>query len=94
MFGIDLVKARTEFHGTRKVTWFAGNQGDPVFMKKIVAEAGPFDVVIDDGGHHVKDQLASFSVLFGDGLAPGGMFFMEDIETSYWALSGETAAVQ
>lgn len=44
-------------------------------------------LVVDDGSHHPQHQLTSFSVLFEDVLEPGGLYILEDIETSYW-LSG------
>jgi hypothetical protein len=44
-------------------------------------------IIIDDGSHHPKHQLSSFSLLFKDVLEEGGCYFIEDIETSYW-LSG------
>ena len=40
--------------------------------------------MIDDGGHHVRDQLATFAAIFERGLSPGGIYAIEDIETSYW----------
>ena len=40
--------------------------------------------MIDDGGHHVRDQLATFAAMFERGLSPGGIYAIEDIETSYW----------
>lgn len=41
-------------------------------------------LIIDDGSHHPRHQLLSFSILFGGLLAPGGLYIIEDIETSYW----------
>ena len=41
-------------------------------------------MIIDDGGHHVKDQLTAFAEMFKSALRPGGVYAIEDIETSYW----------
>lgn len=40
------------------------------------------DIIIDDGGHQMKQQQVSFSTLFSY-LSPGGMYIIEDLHTSY-----------
>lgn len=41
-------------------------------------------LVIDDGSHEPTHQLHSFNYLFSEILMPGGVYIIEDIETSYW----------
>ncbi|MEV4256621.1 class I SAM-dependent methyltransferase [Spirillospora sp. NPDC049652] len=60
-----------------------GDQGDAAFLAALADEIGPLDIVIDDGSHLSGDVLASFGVLF-DRLAPGGLYVIEDLQTSYW----------
>lgn len=48
----------------------------------------PVRLVIDDGSHHPRHQLSSFSLIFEEVLEPGGFYIIEDIETSYW-LAGD-----
>ena len=56
-----------------------------VLFKGCLSKTGAnFDIIIDDGGHGYEQQLVSFEVLFHHGLRPGGIYFIEDIETSYW----------
>jgi hypothetical protein len=48
---------------------------------------GDFDIIIDDGGHSMEQQQVSLGFLFKF-LKPGGIFVIEDLETSYkwgWA---------
>lgn len=61
-----------------------GSQADPIFLRRIVAEFGRFDIIIDDGSHMVSHQIASFNALFDTGLCPGGIYMVEDLESSYW----------
>lgn len=60
-----------------------GDQTDPDFLARVVAEYGPFDVIIDDGGHTMAQQRISAELLF-PGLAAGGIYVVEDCHTSYW----------
>lgn len=60
-----------------------GSQSDPRFLASVVAEFGPFDIVLDDGSHVGSDQRASFGALF-DHVRDGGLYVIEDLHTSYW----------
>ena len=60
-----------------------GSQADPEFLRRVVAEMGTPDIILDDGSHVANHQLASFSTLFPL-LKPGGLYLIEDMHTSYW----------
>lgn len=60
-----------------------GDQTDPEFLDSIVAEYGPFDVIIDDGGHSMRQQITAIERLFPT-LNEGGVYIVEDTHTSYW----------
>lgn len=57
-----------------------GDQCDVTLLRQIGAEYGPFDVVIDDGGHRQHQQRLSHSILWGFVL-PGGWYVIEDLHT-------------
>ena len=60
-----------------------GSQDDPEFLKQVMDEHGPFDIVIDDGSHQMDHQICSFETIYPR-LAPRGLYVCEDAFTSYW----------
>jgi hypothetical protein len=86
LYYIEYNKACAEkwAHKTDRATIFTGDQADVEFLKRFLFESGgEFDVIIDDGGHTMKQQLTSFDTLFGSAVKPGGVYFIEDLQTSY-----------
>jgi cephalosporin hydroxylase len=67
----------------RRIRIYQGSQVDRPFMEQVVAEAGPFDIIIDDGSHRNEHVIESFHILFPT-LKDGGIYVVEDIQTSYW----------
>ena len=45
-------------------------------------------LILDDGSHIPEHQLLSFNYLFDKLLEPGGVYIVEDVETSYWSRGG------
>ena len=64
-----------------------GNQSDPVFLNQLLEEFGPFDVVIDDGSHIMRDIIISFSEIYPK-MDRHGVYIVEDLHTSYWPQYG------
>ena len=60
-----------------------GDQTDTDFLARVAAERGPFDVVIDDGGHSMRQQITAIEHLFAS-VREGGIYIVEDTHTSYW----------
>jgi hypothetical protein len=60
-----------------------GDQASPEFMSQVVAPKGPFDLILDDGGHIPDQQLVSFLSLWPT-LKEGGIYMVEDLHTSFW----------
>lgn len=54
------------------------------FAKKV---DGNFDIIIDDGGHRMDQQIISLETLFPY-LKSGGTYIIEDLHTSYWKSYG------
>lgn len=59
-----------------------GSQEDVLFLKTITNSRGYFDIIIDDGGHTMKQQITSFNHLLSK-VRSGGIYVIEDLQTSY-----------
>lgn len=80
--GIDINPICKKYEeGNIKV--FIGDQADTAFLNSVNEKSGPFDIIIDDGGHMMNQQLTSFKTLFPL-LNDGGLYIIEDTHTSYW----------
>jgi len=89
--GIEYSRNRVNDTSTkvRKFHIHFGSQDDTNFLRRFNHESGGnFDIIIDDGGHHFEQQVNSYKHLFVYSLKPGGLYIIEDIETSYW--NGQT----
>lgn len=83
--GVDIDQNCKQFHlPAKNIHVEIGSQSDPIFLKNLIKNYGPFDLIIDDGSHVVSHQLASFNALFLEGLKNGGIYFIEDLEGNYW----------
>lgn len=82
IFGVDISPECALFDG-RSGSVRIGSQADPDFLRRVVAEMGGVDVVIDDGSHVAKHQKITFETLFPI-LDSNGVYICEDLHTSYW----------
>lgn len=64
-----------------------GDQADRSFLRQLRKRAGAIDVVIEDGGHTMIQQVATFEEIW-PAVREGGVFLIEDLHTSYWANYG------
>lgn len=83
--GLDIQKKVLDL-GPR-VRIVQGSQVDAGFLAQVVAEEGPFDLIIDDGSHQNDHVIESFKLLFPT-LAPGGIYAVEDTQTAFFPGQG------
>jgi glycosyltransferase involved in cell wall biosynthesis len=67
----------------QRIHVFVGRQEDEEFLQSKVVPQGPYNIIIDDGGHTPEEQLATFKNLWPH-LAPGGIYVIEDLHGNYW----------
>jgi cephalosporin hydroxylase len=76
--GVD-IDPKTKFSEDRIVVEI-GDSVDYRFMERVREKHGPFDIVIDDGGHTTLQMIKAFEHLFPL-LNPGGYYVIEDMGT-------------
>jgi predicted O-methyltransferase YrrM len=84
--GLDInPKAAQHDDPERHIHVRIGDQTDIRFLESVFDEFGPFDTVLDDGGHTPKQMIGSFQYLFPR-LKPGGVYIVEDVCANYWTI--------
>jgi len=70
-----------------RIKIFRGSQVDEAFLDEVVKEIGEIDLIIDDGSHINEHVIETFKLLFPK-LKDGGIYAIEDTQTSYWEKYG------
>lgn len=82
IYGIDINPKCKEFE-EENIEIFIGSQSDRNFLRKVKNLIPKIDILIDDGGHTMKQQIVSYEELF-EHIKPNGVYLCEDLHTSYW----------
>jgi len=82
IYGMDINPLCKEVE-EENIKMFIGSQSDRDFLRKVKEEIPPIDILIDDGGHTMLQQIVSFEELF-DHIKPDGVYLCEDLHTSYF----------
>lgn len=85
IIGVDIHK-KNSFNHNRIIT-FQGSQDDINLLNTIAGHYGQPSIVIDDASHMNRFTIASFELLFPQ-LTAGGVYCVEDIESSWWEEHG------
>ena len=86
IFGIDINPACKELE-EENIEILIGSQSDPDFLRSVKQKIPPIDILIDDGGHMMRQQILTFDYLF-DHVKSNGIYLCEDLCTSYWIKYG------
>ena len=82
LYSIDINEECKKFE-EEGVKVFIGSQDDPIFLNQVSGQLPELDIIIDDGGHFMNQQILSFELLFYK-LKQSGIYLVEDTHTSYW----------
>lgn len=84
---IDNNLAQIKYKSTRSHYHFLDQSNPHALNQFVEATGGEFDIIVDDGGHLMNQQITSFLILF-PALKSGGVYVIEDLHTSYWTPFG------
>lgn len=59
-----------------------GDQENRIFWQDYLKDKPRFDIVIEDGGHHMNQQIVTYEELY-EHVADDGVYLCEDLHTSY-----------
>jgi len=79
---IDITDERIEYSSDRSHYHYIDQSDIPSLRKFAKTIDGGFDIIIDDGGHTMNQQINSFKALFPF-VKSGGIYIIEDLHTSY-----------
>ncbi|MDJ0632873.1 MAG: tetratricopeptide repeat protein [Xenococcaceae cyanobacterium MO_188.B29] len=86
IYGVDINYRCKDFE-EEGIKIFIGSQEDRSFLKSLKSQLPRIDILIDDGGHTMKQQIITFEELFPH-ISENGVYLCEDLHTSYWANYG------
>ena len=81
--GIDVLPECANLNYNGDVEIVIGDQSSEQFWDEFLEKYGEFDIVIDDGGHTMIQQITTINKVFPF-VKEGGVFICEDTHTSYW----------
>lgn len=82
IYGID-INPRCKTLEEDNIKIFIGSQSDRDFLRYVKTQIPKVDILLDDGGHTMKQQIVTFEELF-DHINDDGVYLCEDCHTSYW----------
>lgn len=86
IYGVDINPNCKRFEA-ENTHIFIGSQEDRQFLKDLKTKIPKVDILIDDGGHMMKQQITSFEELY-DHIKEEGVYLCEDLHTSYYKSYG------
>lgn len=86
IIGIDINPKCKEYEDDQ-IEIYIGSQEDREFLNQLKKEIGSVDILIDDGGHTMNQQIVTFEELY-DWISEDGIYLCEDVHTSYWDAFG------
>jgi len=86
IFGIDINPDCKNLE-SKDIKIHIGSQNDKSFLNNFAKDIKELDILVDDGGHTMEQQINTFEILFPI-LKDGGVYICEDVESSYQNMYG------
>jgi len=81
IYGIDIDPTCKSLESDQ-IEIFIGDSEDREFLRCLKDKISEIDILIDDGGHTMKQQIVAFEELYPF-ISPDGVYLCEDLMTSY-----------
>lgn len=81
IIGVDVNPECKKFEAPNTPVYI-GSQEDKEFLNWLKSQVPAIDILIDDGGHTMKQQIVTFESMF-EKVKEGGLYICEDTHTSY-----------
>ena len=81
IYGID-INPECKNLEIEQIEIFIGDAEDREFLRSLKDKISKIDILIDDGGHHMNQQIVAFEELYPI-ISPDGVYLCEDLMTSY-----------
>jgi hypothetical protein len=82
IYGVD-INPHCKTLEDHQIKIIIGSQEDRKFLRELKTQLPKLDILIDDGGHTMKQQIVTFEEMF-DHVDDHGVYLCEDLHTSYW----------
>ncbi|MDC0480052.1 class I SAM-dependent methyltransferase [Candidatus Marinimicrobia bacterium] len=82
IFGVD-INPNSKQAESKDIQIIIGDQKNRKFLKKLKKRIGLVDILIEDGGHTMEQQITTLQELYQMVDTPGTIL-IEDVHTSYW----------
>ncbi|HVY76472.1 MAG TPA: class I SAM-dependent methyltransferase [Puia sp.] len=86
IYAVDINPECKKFE-SESVKVFIGSQEDKNFLQDLKTKIPDIDILLDDGGHTMKQQRTTFEMMF-DKVKDDGLYVVEDLHTSYFKYFG------
>jgi len=86
IYGADINPRCAEL-AEEQIEILLADQEDCESLRAICRRLPPLDIILDDGGHTMKQQVITFEETWNQ-LKLGGIYLCEDLHTSYWPAFG------
>jgi hypothetical protein len=83
IYGIDIEPSCKNYEEDG-IEIFIGSQEDRNFLQNVKNKIGNIDILIDDGGHEMLQQIITFEELYNSVKVDGGIYLCEDTHSSYF----------
>lgn len=90
IYGIDIdpsAKEKVKKLNVENIQVDIGDQENRNFWKDYLKDKPKFDIVIEDGGHTIQQQIVTFEEVY-EHVSENGVYLCEDLHTSYWKSYG------